>query len=301
MEPRKPQPTQASLRKVLLRVLVDRSQFDRLCVDYYDSLVQKIDPRSSLDDAITALFKYSETSIILESIEAEPDWASRLAQYRHLLTYKKLEDSDDIKNPSADAAGAIPHRRRLPAFAPNLGQWLLIGAMVMGGTAGAVVWFARHPQQWSYPASASSPVASPSAPQVQATTAAATPAPAAAPAPAATPAPAAAPAPVLAGPPTQPHSPPQQPRHRPQPKPSTTKPQPASLPPQPTPHCDSSDCPPTGSDEHRERLLREGIAACSKPPPDPITAQTIYDRLLPDPDRQQKMKAACDAAKVEVR
>lgn len=83
--------TQSSLRRVLLEVLVDRPEFDRLCIDHFPTLAQKINQQLSLHEAINFLFRHISPEEILKCIESEEDWAEKLERCRHLLVFKSLQ------------------------------------------------------------------------------------------------------------------------------------------------------------------------------------------------------------------
>lgn len=329
MDPKLAQPTLASLRKVLLRVLVERPQFDRLCGDYFGSLVQKISPQSSLDEALTVLFQYVEPKDIIKAIKDEADWAERFKQNKHLLTYPVSNDSYEEKNLSANFPGSAHHHglqpRALIAFDSQTavssignprtqedphyahtsvasvtsvpfwakrGLHLLLGTAVLGGSAGAALSFFHNGQHATSATPPAKPVAIQSAPPVPAildipvTTASASVIPSPVPPPK---------APEVSR--EKPKLPKNQTPGPPKP-PSSTKVRPDTLLTNSPPSCDTN---PTGSLEHLDCLLKDGIAACRNIPASPATAQKIYDQLLLDQDRQQLMKTACDASKVELR
>lgn len=336
------QPTQASLRKVLLRVLAERSQLDRLCVDYFISLCDKFNPNSSLDEAITTLFQYVEPQAILEAIKAEPDWAARLEKYQDILVYKVSIESRDLGASSGSAAepttGSNGEPGRAPSFRPKsavppgrpararkasratyggpapgdappswakFGLWLLLGAMALGGSAGAALSLLRSGPQPMGPGlpvepahhqpGSSSPAVNPNPP------APLTVAPTALP-------PEPLRLPSEPGRATEPPSkkiakvPEKKPIERGNQKSNQKNALPyhpavVAAPKSPPTPCESSACAQTGTYEYYDRLLKEGKTACKAN--SQATASSIYDRLAVDPDRQHELKDACKTSNVK--
>jgi hypothetical protein len=312
--------TQSSLRKVLLKVLVDRSEFDRLCIDNFPTLAQKINQQLSLHEAINFLFKYISPEEILKCIESEDDWAERLEKCRHLLVFKSLQTSSlrDIHPITIDSialhgliceGGQLPpdvtpsnqliltrsdneNTRRAPRAEAKVGLplltsrtlWLFpVVVLLSSATWGFVARFHTVVPLEAAPNAAPPDLAlvsaiGTSAPSAIAENSLDT----------------GKRKPIL-GPPRVPQA--ESAHIRLHPPKSLPKPQSIGQQRPAKTSCDNSWCFATGTNEHFESLLHEGIEACRDN--NQSEARYKYEQLGADLARQRKMKDSCSQNNLE--